>query len=300
MFMYSIKGLLSHLCEASFMRCRVGVIAVLALSFSGKSLAQELTYSQLEEGFLTFNSQLPLTMGNGLELTSVSVSPKEVVFRYTICNIGISNISPDDPDIKSRLRTLISVIADDEDIRMMFRNMARMNIGLKLQMTSSNTGKSVELAMSPKEVMDIATGSGVTPFEWVRTWCQALKSQLPLDMGIGIRMTDAILTEKMIQFVCQVNEAIFSFDNIIGNKEAAKESISTRLFSGTDVAMIMQNTQMALAGLSLSYKYVGSDSGKTMSIDFSNQELREGMHLDMTECSDSIAIEEHVDSVAIE
>ena len=113
-------------------------------------------------------------------------------------------------------------------------------------------------------------------------------------------MTDAILTETMIQFVCQVNEAMFSFDNMIGNKETARESISTRLFSGTDVAMIIQNTQIALAGLSLSYKYVGSESGKTMSIDFSNQELREGMQLDMMECSDSIAIEEHVDTLAIE
>ena len=300
MFMYSIKGLLSHLCEASFMRCRVGVIAVLALSFSGKSLAQELTYSQLEEGFLTFNSQLPLTMGNGLELTSVSVSPKEVVFRYTICNIGISNISPDDPDIKSRLRTLISVIADDEDIRMMFRNMARMNIGLKLQMTSANTGKTLELNMSPEEVMDIATGPGITPLDWVRNWYLSMKSQFPLEMGIGLTLTDAILTDKMVQFICLVNESMVSFDNIVGNRESVREAICAMLFSGTDAIMIMQNTQIALAGLSLSYKYVGSDSGRTMMVDFSNQELRERMQLDPTEYSDSIAIEEDVDSVAIE
>lgn len=99
MFMYSIKGLLSHLCEASFTRWKIGVIAMLALSFAEKSSAQEITYNQLEEAFLAINSQLPWTLGNGIEMTSVSINPKEVVFRYTVSDLGngMSNISFDDP-----------------------------------------------------------------------------------------------------------------------------------------------------------------------------------------------------------
>ena len=78
-------------------------------------------------------------------------------------------------------------------------------------------------------------------------------------MGIGLTLTDAILTDKMVQFICLVNESMMSFDNIVGNRESVREAICTMLFSGTDAIMIMQNTQIALAGLSLSYKYVGSD-----------------------------------------
>ena len=300
MFMYSIKGLLSHLCEASFTRWKIGIIAMLALSFAEKSSAQEMTYNQLEEAFLSVNSQLPWTLGNGLEMTSVS--PKEVVFRYTVNDIGngMSNISLDDPDTMSRMKSMVYAIADDEEARMLLTNMARMNIGLKLQMTSANTGKTLELNMSPEEVMDIATGPGITPLDWVRNWYLSMKSQFPLEMGIGLTLTDAILTDKMVQFICLVNESMVSFDNIVGNRESVREAICTMLFSGTDAIMIMQNTQIALAGLSLSYKYVGSDSGRTMMVDFSNQELRERMQLDPTEYSDSIAIEEDVDSVAIE
>ena len=302
MFMYSIKGLLTHLCEASFTRWKIGIIAVLSLSFVGKSSAQQMTYSQLEEAFLTINSQLPSTLGNGLEMTSVSINPKEVVFRYTVSDLGngMSNISFDDPDTMSRMKAMVSAITVDEDIRMLFTNMARMNIGLKLQMRSANTGKTLNLDMSPKEVLDISTGTGITPFEWVRNWHQNLKSQLPLEMGTGIKITDAILTESMFLFVCQVNEAIFSFDNIVGNRESVREAICTMLFSGTDAIMIMQNTQLALAGLSLSYKYVGSDSGRTMMVDFSNQELRERMQLVPTEYEDSVATYEEVDSVAVD
>lgn len=302
MFMYSIKGLLSHLCEASFTRWKIGVIAMLALSFAEKSSAQEMTYNQLEEAFLSVNSQLPWTLGNGLEMTSVSINPKEVVFRYTVSDLGngMSNISFDDPDTMSRMKSMVSAIADDEEARMLLTNMARMNIGLKLQMTSANTGKTLELNMSPEEVMDIATGPGITPLDWVRNWYLSMKSQFPLEMGIGLTLTDAILTDKMVQFICLVNESMMSFDNFLENKVNIRNSLRDFLFAGTDVVVTMQNTQIALAGLSLSYKYVGSASGKTVSIDFSNQELRERMQLEPTEYSDSIAIEENVDSVAIE
>ena len=154
--------------------------------------------------------------------------------------------------------------------------------------------------MSPEEVMDIATGPGITPLDWVRNWYLSMKSQFPLEMGIGLTLTDAILTDKMVQFICLVNESMVSFDNIVGNRESVREAICTMLFSGTDAIMIMQNTQIALAGLSLSYKYVGSDSGRTMMVDFSNQELRERMQLVPTEYEDSVATYEEVDSVAVD
>ena len=302
MFMYSIKGLLSHLCEASSTRWKIGVVAMLALSFAEKSSAQEMTYNQLEEAFLAINSQLPWTLGNGIEMTSVSINPKDVVYRYTVNDIGngMSNISLDDPDTMSRMKSMVYAIADDEEARMLLTNMARMNIGLKLQMTSANTGKTLELNMSPEEVMDIATGPGITPLDWVRNWYLSMKSQFPLEMGIGLTLTDAILTDKMVQFICLVNESMVLFDNFLENKDNIRNTLCDFLFAGTDLVVTMQNTQIALAGLSLSYKYVGSASGKTVSIDFSNQELRERMQLDPTEYSDSIAIEEDVDSVAIE
>lgn len=302
MFMYSIKGLLSHLCEASSTRWKIGVVAMLALSFAEKSSAQEMTYNQLEEAFLAINSQLPWTLGNGIEMTSVSINPKDVVYRYTVNDIGngMSNISLDDPDTMSRMKSMVYAIADDEETRMLLTNMARMNIGLKFQMTSANTGKTLELNMSPEEVMDIATGPGITPLDWVRNWYLGLKSQFPLELGIGLTLTDAILTDKMVQFICLVNESMVLFDNFLENKDNIRNTLCDFLFAGTDLVVTMQNTQIALAGLSLSYKYVGSASGKTVSIDFSNQELRERMQLDPTEYSDSIAIEEDVDSVAIE
>lgn len=302
MFMYSIKCLLSHLCEASSTRWKIGVVAMLALSFAEKSSAQEMTYNQLEEAFLAINSQLPWTLGNGIEMTSVSINPKDVVYRYTVNDIGngMSNISLDDPDTMSRMKSMVYAIADDEETRMLLTNMAKMNIGLKFQMTSANTGKTLELNMSPEEVMDIATGPGITPLDWVRNWYLGLKSQFPLELGIGLTLTDAILTDKMVQFICLVNESMVSFDNFLENKDNIRNTLCDFLFAGTDLVVTMQNTQIALAGLSLSYKYVGSASGKTVSIDFSNQELRERMQLDPTEYSDSIAIEEDVDSVAIE
>ena len=302
MFMYSIKGLLSHLCEASSTRWKIGVVAMLALSFVEKSSAQEMTYNQLEEAFLAINSQLPWTLGNGIEMTSVSINPKDVVYRYTVNDIGngMSNISLDDPDTMSRMKSMVYAIADDEETRMLLTNMARMNIGLKFQMTSANTGKTLELIMSPEEVMDIATGPGITPLDWVRNWYLGLKSQFPLELGIGLTLTDAILTDKMVQFICLVNESMVSFDNFLENKDNIRNTLCDFLFAGTDLVVTMQNTQIALAGLSLSYKYVGSASGKTVSIDFSNQELRERMQLVPTEYEDSVATYEEVDSVAVD
>lgn len=103
-----------------------------------------------------------------------------------------------------------------------------------------------------------------------------------------------------MQYVCLVDESIVSFDTMLANKKNVRESICNWLFSRTDAIVIMQNTQMALAGLSLSYKYVSSQSSKSFSIDFSNQELKNKMQLEPSEIIDSVEIFEEVDSIAVE
>lgn len=302
MLMYSIKVMLSRFCGISFRRCTVMTIVASALFFSEKVSAQDLTFDQLEEAFLTINSQLPYTLGNGMELSGVSIDRKEVTYRFRIndLNNNMDNISIEDPETKERMKSMMTVLVSDDEAKAMFVSMAKLGIGFRLQMTSVNTGKTAEIFFLPEEVMEIASSPEISPFDWVRNWHHSMKGQLPIKMGMGITMTDAILTDSMMQFVCFVNEAIFSFDNIVSNKESIRESISSLLFSDSDVVAIMLSTQMTLAGLSLSYKYVGSDSGKTISIDFSNQELRERMQLDSTEFEDSIATDEEVDSVAVE
>ena len=299
MFMYSYNVLLSHISGMSFIRC---IVVIIVFFISEKISAQGLTYDQLEEAFLTINSQMPYFMGNGMEMSSVSIDRKEVTYRFRINDLNNSMISitTDNHEVKERMKSMVSVVTSDENAKVMFVSMAKLGIGLRLQMTSVNTGKTVDVRFLPEEVMEIATKPAITPFEWVKNWHHSVKEQLPMNLGEGITMTDAILSESMMQYICVVNEAVFSFDIIVGNRESVRESICTLLFSGADAVVIMQTTQMALAGLSLSYKYVGSDSGKTMYIDFSNQELRERMHLESTEYEDSIATYEEEDSVAVE
>jgi len=279
----------------------LSIIVASVLFYVDKASAQGYTYEQLEEAFVAINSQLPQVLGNGLEMLSVSINREEVVWCYTVNDIGnsMSNIMPEDSNIKARVKSMISAVVSDEDLKNMFIDMAKLGIGLRLQMKSVNTGKTLDVAFLPDEVMSIAITPVISPIDWVKNWHQSLISQLPLAIGMGITMTDAILTESMMQIVCFVNESMFSFDTMLANKENARESICNLLFSGTDGVVIMQNTQMALAGLALSYKYVGSQSGKSFSIDFSNQELKDKMQIEPSEVIDSIAIFGVVDSIAV-
>lgn len=272
------------------------------LFFTSNVSAQDFTYEQLEGSFAMLNSQMPMSLGNGLEMTSVSINREEVTFRYMINDIGdtMSNISFDDPNIKDRIKSMLTASVSDDMVKNMYISIANLGLKMKLQMTGENTGKTIDIIFSPEEVMDIAMSPIISPIEWVKAWYKNFALQLPLSMGIGLTLQNIILTDSMMQYVCLVDESIVSFDTMLANKKNVRESICNLLFSRTDALVIMQNTQMALAGLSLSYKYVSSQSSKSFSIDFSNQELKNKMQLEPSEIIDSVEIFEEVDSIAVE
>ena len=118
-------------------------------------------------------------------------------------------------------------------------------------------------------------------------------------MGAGIIMQDVILDEKMLQYIFFIDEDILSIDAMDANRENIKNSVQNSLFSGNDLMSMFQTQQMALAGLSLSYKYVGSQSKKSFSIEYTNQEMKELLQLDLSEKQDSISVFD-VDSVIVE
>lgn len=154
------------------------------LFFTSNVSAQDFTYEQLEGSFAMLNSQMPMSLGNGLEMTSVSINREEVTFRYMINDIGdtMSNISFDDPNIKDRIKSMLTASVSDDMVKNMYISIATLGLKMKLQMTGENTGKTIDIIFSPEEVMDIAMSPIISPIEWVKAWYKNFVLQLPLSM----------------------------------------------------------------------------------------------------------------------
>ena len=252
--------------------------------------------------YAAINAQLPQPMGNGMEFTSVAISKEGIVQRYTVNDIGNTiskNKVSNESKVKEQIKAIISGTISSEEEKVLYHSISKLGLKLIIQMISANNGEVLEITFSPEEVEEIASQSGYTPMEMVYYWVTNLKTQIPVSMGAGIIMQDVILDEKMLQYIFSIDEDILSFDAMDANRENIKNSVQNSLFSGNDLVSMFQTQQMALAGLSLSYKYVGSQSKKSFSIEYTNQEMKELLQLDLSEKQDSISVFD-VDSVIVE
>lgn len=283
-------------------RIRAALFFISCILFAGTAPAQEITYEQLEYMYAAINAQLPQPMGNGMEFTSVAISKEGIVQRYTVNDIGNTiskNKVSNESKIKEQIKAIISGTISSEEEKVLYHSISKLGLKLIIQMISANNGEVLEITFSPEEVEEIASQSGYTPMEMVYYWVTNLKTQIPVSMGAGIIMQDVILDEKMLQYIFSIDEDILSFDAMDANRENIKNSVRNSLFSGNDLMSMFQTQQMALAGLSLSYKYVGSQSKKSFSIEYTNQEMKELLQLDLSEKQDSISVFD-VDSVIVE
>lgn len=140
-------------------------------------------------------------------------------------------------------------------------------------------GGAVTLDFHPDELSEnaiMATAATINPEQRLADEIALSRSSLPARMADAITITDVVDINGYVVFECSVDESIAgdgAMANLKENAAGLRASMAEALASegNPDVERLVDVT--TAAGRGISYRYTGSESGDTMSVAFSPQEL---------------------------
>lgn len=240
--------------------------ALCMMSCAGESKLKKL----VEE----VNSACPYSLGMVGEMTGAEVTDDGVMFCYEMNEdlVSVEKLSSNVDLMKQSLRTLFANA--EGELAEVVKELAAENASLKVRFTGKTSGAVAETSLTADEIREASSveSKDKDPKEIITESLKVTRSQCPQQVEEGITMTDVDVNGENVVYEYEVDEGIAEMDLIIANKQAVRANVLQNLHAD-DMSIRMFVDNCKKAGLGLSYRYVGSQSGKTMQIDFSIDEL---------------------------
>lgn len=256
---------MKHIEKSFVFTLLLSVLVCLSSCNQGKSKERE----ELEKGIAMANEECPIKVDGIGIMESMVLSGNTLTYNFSLDE----EMSPTDNEAAMHKRMLNNALANERKSLLMFE---KYGISLRYVFTSPS-GKQAVVNISDKEIVD-ALNSNVSPSDAaddiLQSELSSTKSQLPIDMGNGMTITDIILDDEVLIYVCTIDETTnrFSTDNFdrVQAKLAIKQDLGTPDASKQALLKNLINTKRELI-----YRYIGSKSGEKLDIVINLNDLRE-------------------------
>lgn len=220
------------------------------------------------------NSKCPMSIGNAVEVKSVTLENGYVVFLYGM-NEDIISIDVLNNNSETLKLNLISALSQSS--KEMFTEMNKENVGARFKFVGKTTKKACVMTISPEEcrsiVKSIENGTTDTPVETLQKMIDSHNLQYPMSLGEGIVIYKEALEGDYVVHYYNIDESVFDIDVMEQNKELVKEQMKTTLTNGSDPTVVNFLKFCRKANKGVAYKLIGSNSGKSFQINIPISEL---------------------------
>lgn len=149
------------------------------------------------------------------------------------------------------------------------------NFGLKIIISSSAKGK-FECSATVNEIQSLRKRFELDPHEALYSLLsmsmEAERANLPMQIEEGIRMTDYSLDGENIVITAEMDESLYSIDELNKNINAVKNSMIGNGVKDADSKALLDLCKVSHTGLV--YRYVGNNTHKQCNIVISSDEIR--------------------------
>lgn len=106
---------------------------------------------------------------------------------------------------------------------------------------------------------------------------EASNAQMPMKVDYATNLLSLTRDGDNVTYVYEIDESSFDFEDMIADKESFKNQLKNQisLLSTPDNEVYAFMSLLRDTGKNLRYVYKGNTSGKTMTIEFANSELKE-------------------------
>lgn len=220
---------------------------------------------------------IPVALGNGA-VTAIQLKNGYLTYYLSYDNPFYNLVSVIDHD-KAKEALLMCCLClngqGDNQGRILIDKLVEENCGLKVVINSSAKGK-FECSATVQDIQLMRRRFELDPHEALYSLLsmsiEAENTNLPMQIEEGIVMTDYSLDGENIIITAEMDENLYSIDELNANISAVKNSMIENGVNDTDSRFLFDMCKISHTGLV--YRYVGNYSHKKCDIVITSDEIR--------------------------
>ncbi len=231
--------------------------------------------SKLKVGISSVQKECPISLGGMGEVTSITYENDEVVFLYTLDDEYI-NIAQMAENTDVTKKSIVSSLVNSKT-RALLEIMVDAGADLSMVIKGMHHGQEVKITLTPEELKETLDSPEPTVEERLRASIAQTKLSLPIDVGMGITITDLVDEGEYVTYMARVDDPE-TLSGLAPNVEAIKEDMKSSFTALGEVEKMFFNLVIE-AGKGVAYCYYAEDSDEKVYVIFSGEELKETMGL---------------------
>lgn len=208
------------------------------------------------------------------DIKDIRLVDKTVVYTFKLdaANVDITEFNKYSNLLKERGKVVMSIEDPSMDE---FIGLVAQCDGYSLKMVY-DTGLSgtKEATFTHAEIME-ARANRLTPKQGYRKMVEieleAMRKELPMEAEKGINITEVNVNDVCLEYICMVDERLYSMSAIIAAGDEMKQSMRDGFVQNKGMWPLL--TSLTKAELGLRYAYRGTVSGKEASVTFAPTEI---------------------------
>lgn len=219
--------------------------------------------------------ELPVDLGIAGKITSFVYEEEEnevvatVMVNSGLIEKGLGNQNED--EIRQNLMLTMNL---NKSFKELLTMMAEADLTFKFVYVMGNTGKEVEVALTPEDVFGAEELDEKTAAEmYLENEIKNSKKSLPMMVDEMTKWVDMQNESNCIVYLYELEESNIDINLMKENAETIKETLSQNLLASKDPTFVAFKQNCKAAGKGIKYKYTGSKSKDTFEVLFNASEL---------------------------
>lgn len=258
------------------MKANFIISIVLTLFSTLPVFSQTKEFTELQKAIAEVNASCPISLGSMGVVESVEMNDKNIVWNIN-ADIFSTILDPalmaEDSkiDYDAVYKTFFSVgFGTDPEMIKFMELLSKCNIGMIMDLQVD--GKNLRKISIDKKMIDEILTHEPNYKEYVKTLVEISNSKGPINMGPMSQINMEIIDGKVITNIL-VDENQIDVNALEANSSFIKAGLMEMLSTNSDPVTCMLLKNVALAGYSTLYKYIGSAGGKEIAVEITPQEV---------------------------
>lgn len=228
--------------------------------------------TSLEQIVMEANDECPYPINNWSTIEKVEYIDNSCIMTIYIGR-GLMNIARDDQAAATLHQNLLTgfVNTDDELFSQFFKVMVNEKADFVIKIIN-NLGDTIVQHFTNKELAAFQPTNNINPDAELMAIANNMKLQLPITIQTGLIATDCILNDTYLIHVYSMDEQIYDMDFFEKYITEMKKSLIQNIdYSDPTIINLINLLKQTKRGLS--YKYIGTITGKYFTINIETNEL---------------------------
>lgn len=188
----------------------------------------EEAYQKLRDGLKGVEAVCPVSLGILGEMTSITFEDGVLLFSYDINEeyFNIATLAEDRKAMKDNMKTMLS--NPQGEVRNLMQLVIDADCKLKVTMHGKTTDAVASATFNPDELEEILNLE-VSPHEKLVLSIQSTQAQLPLEVDMGMNITELFLEDSDVVYVVKCDGSMYDLSTFRQNLDLIKSTITSNI-----------------------------------------------------------------------